>query len=227
MTYFLGRDVVVAITTEDVAYGIDAAVNSGAKAIFTNNDGPSASTDINFAGPMLDGNAADSPVSGDSANSTIFGTQEATDGSGEDWSNEVKDLTGVDVGIGVPDEDITYMGAKSVLKAEIKKETTVSLTRKKNNGCWDRIFQEARYGVKSSTEVHDGLTSPDQSDFGYRVYIKLKDASEVLTIRGCCLTGHTVSLNADGTSEETMEFMSYLDPLIGAEDDLTVTTSGF
>ena len=46
---------------------------------------------------------------------------------------QVADLTGVDLGIGVTDEDITYMGARTVLKAEIKKETTLTLTRKKKD----------------------------------------------------------------------------------------------
>ena len=42
-------------------------------------------------------------------------------------------LTGVDLGIGVVDEDVSYMGQRSVLKAEIKKETTVALTFKKSS----------------------------------------------------------------------------------------------
>ena len=42
------------------------------------------------------------------------------------------DITGVDIGIGVVDEDVSYMGQRSVLKAEIKKETTVALTFKKS-----------------------------------------------------------------------------------------------
>jgi hypothetical protein len=47
--------------------------------------------------------------------------------------NNVSDLTGVDIGIGVQDEDISYVGGMNVLKTEIKKETTVSLTRMKSN----------------------------------------------------------------------------------------------
>jgi len=224
MAYFLGRDVVVAITTEDVAYGIDVAENGGAKSTYLDSAGPSASTDINFAGPRLDSNATNSPVTGDTANTTIFGTQEPTGGSGENWSNEVSDLIGVDLNIGTTDEDITYMGQKSVLKAEIKKETTISLTRKKGDACWDTIFNEARWGVIGSASYHDGLTSPDATDFGYRIYIKLKDATEVFTLPNTCIQGHTVSLNADGTTEETLEFMSYIEPIINAEDILTATT---
>lgn len=43
----------------------------------------------------------------------------------------VMNVTGVDLSIGAVDEDITYFGLRQVTKAEIKKETTVSLTRKR------------------------------------------------------------------------------------------------
>ena len=58
----------------------------------------------------------------------------------------VDDVTGVDVGIGAMDEDITYFGIRSVTKAEIKKETTVSITRKKKDSEWDTLYNDARYG---------------------------------------------------------------------------------
>ena len=62
----------------------------------------------------------------------------------------VTDLIGLDIGIGVTDEDITYMGKKSVLKAEIKKETTCSMTRKKSSSVWDIIFNLARWGANAT-----------------------------------------------------------------------------
>ena len=45
-------------------------------------------------------------------------------------------------------------------------------------------------------------------NYGYRVHVRLKDAVEVYTVRNCFISGHTVSLNADGTSEETLELKS-------------------
>ena len=47
-------------------------------------------------------------------------------GSPMDSACQVTDLTGVDLGIGATDEDISFMGIRSVLKAEIKKETTLT-----------------------------------------------------------------------------------------------------
>jgi len=208
MAYYLGRDVSVAITTEDADYGVE--VNGVTKGTFADEAGTANTV---FAGPLLAQNG-----------SSVFGTQ--ADGAGTDYSNEVSDLTGVDLGIGVTDEDITYMGQRSVLKAEIKKETTVSLTRKKSNASWDVVFNDgARWGI-TDTSFYTGLEDPAVSTFGYRVHVQLKSGEEVLTIRNACIQAHSVSLNGDGTTEETLEFMSYVDPVIGTASNVTPTASG-
>ena len=82
----------------------------------------------------------------------------------------VGDLTGVDLSVGVTDEDITYMGSKTVLKAEIKKETTVSLTRKKKDNTWDVVFNGdgtpdygARWGAYDGAAI-SGLIEPDLTE---------------------------------------------------------------
>jgi len=123
------------------------------------------------------------------------------------------DLTGVDLSIGAVDEDITYVGKRQVTKAEIKKETTVSLTRKKSNIAWDGIFNNGgRQGCATSTEI-SSLQEPTINT-GYRIHVVLSGSADVFTVRGCCVQGHTVSVNADGTSEETMEFMTYITPKV-------------
>jgi hypothetical protein len=158
---------------------------------------------------------------------------------------KIADLTGVDLGISVVDEDITYMGSKTVLKAEIKKETTISLTRKKSNNLWDVVYNGqtaaskgwsgsaaetgdygARWGVIEGAAdtwyINNGLIAPkDAVDyggvvpcFGYRVHIELS-STETISIPACQLTGHTISLNADGTTEETCELISHVTPRIG------------
>ena len=43
----------------------------------------------------------------------------------------------------------------------------------------------------------------------------MKSGTEVFSIPGNCVQGHSVSVNADGTSEETLEFMSYVTPNVG------------
>ena len=192
MAYYLGRDVKVWILTEDPDQGITVTSNAA----------------------KLEGNQ----------NVANFAQMRHTDSVVDTYA--LTDLTGVDVGIGVTDEDISYIGLRTVLKAEIKKETTISLTRKKSSNQWDVIFNGpmtsgecsdgssyestgARWGCDNNL-ISAGLTNPsDHQDsssvqtFGYRVIVP-----------GCQITGHSVSLNADGTTEETMEWMSSVDPII-------------
>ena len=214
MAYFLGRDIKVAITTEATTGGV-CIDTDGSNAVEYRTVGNYEATDTNFAGPRGDGDTE------------IFGTVD-DDGGSVNYSNEVTDLVGCDLGIGVTDEDITYMGQKSVLKAEIKKETTISLTRKKNDNTWDLIFNNGgRYGLPETLPANDtdlsgvaavGYENPKFVGFGYRVFIQLKNGTEIFAVPNCCIQGHTVSLNADGTTEETLEFMSYVDPKIGAAE---------
>ncbi len=130
----------------------------------------------------------------------------------------VSDMTGCDLGIGVTDEDVTYIGSRTVLKAEIKKETTVSLTRKKSNNAWDAVFNGgARWGAASNAAIANLAGEPDVSTgttFGYQLKVTLKANAEVFTIPNCQITAHSVTLNADGTTEETMEFVSQETPTI-------------
>ena len=219
MVYYLGRDVNVWLTTEDTNTCVQRngtqsliSINTGAPASVKVEDGTAHST---FALRLH----ADSVEAGDA----------------------LADITGVDVGIGVTDEDITYMGQRSVLKAEIKKETTVTLTRKKKGPLWDLIFNgpaegsgsivatyagSVRWGLTNG-KMSDGSRSPkDHTDggsnvtFGYRVHVQLS-STETISIPGCQVTGHSVTLNADGTTEETMEFMSNATPFIGASPDVS------
>ena len=69
--------------------------------------------------------------------------------------------------------------------------------------------------------VNPSLVEMEQlgrSIFGYRLHVRLKDSidGEVYTVRNAMITGHTVSLNADGTMEETMEYMSNVPPIFAS-----------
>jgi len=135
----------------------------------------------------------------------------------------ISNLTGVDLGIGSTDEDVVFMGANTPLKAEVHKETTLSLTKKKNASTFDVMFSGdaekniARWGVKNAADgsFFDGLEAVTQQ-FGYRLYVQLKGATEIFMVSNAQMTGHTISLNADGTQEETIEFTSQVNPLIYA-----------
>ena len=125
-------------------------------------------------------------------------------------------ITSCDLSIGAMDEDISYFGIRQQTKAEIKKETTVTFTRKKTNSEWDTLFNDVRYGVKaSSAAAEEGLEEPTVTH-GYRIFITINSGNgddEVITLLGCCIQGHTVTVNTDGTMDETLVLMTYITPV--------------
>ena len=229
MVYFLGRDVSVYIGTESNTADKNIAVVSGSV------DGV---TDVQIV--------ATTPVT--NADYFAYTLLEGTATSG--WPAAVSDVTGVDVGIGATDEDITYIGQKGTGKVEIKSEYTLSLTRKKKNNTWDTIFNGpvlttsaedgagkhgARWGLAgdygNSTDaaplIADGLANPKDYNnattvqAGYRLLVVFKSGAtgEIMEFPNCLIQSHTVSINADGTSEETMEFITQQRALQGADGD--------
>tara|TARA_R100001443_G_C3339896_1_gene174242 strand:+ start:433 stop:1113 length:681 start_codon:yes stop_codon:yes gene_type:complete len=222
MAYYLGRDVKIWYTTEDTTTSIQ---QNGTSSLLSLNTGSGASVKVE------DGTAhatfalrlhADSVQDGDA----------------------LTDITGIDISLGSVDEDVSYMGQRSVLKAEIKKETTITVTRKKKGMLWDLAFNgpsegsgsvgsgghAVRHGL-SGSKMSDGLLAPkdhlQSSDvsFGYRIHVQLQGSTEVISVPGCQITGHTVTLNADGTTEETMEFASHCDPMIATTPNVTTRLS--
>ena len=133
-------------------------------------------------------------------------------GTATEWDQ----ITSCDLSIGAMDEDISYFGIRQQTKAEIKKETTVTFTRKKTNSEWDTLFNDVRYGVKaSSAAAEEGLEEPTVTH-GYRIFITINSGNgddEVITLMGCCIQSHTVTVNTDGTMDETLELMTYITPV--------------
>ena len=189
MVFFLGKDVTVKLSTESNR-GIGVTPAAGASSQIT----VSASPGTTFLIPAGPGNETEA----------------------------FNQLTACEVSIGAMDEDISYFGMRSQTKAEIKKETTITLTRKKTDEFMDILFNEARFGALSgSSAADDGLAQPT-TDKGYRIYLEVEAKSgidEVMTFKGCCIQGHTVTVNTDGTMDETLEFMTYVTPSFGNSGD--------
>ena len=205
----MGQDITLFITTENTdtanVYGLCSPNGVISWTITT------GSTDEIFAGPLSG--------SLDYRDGTVKGVPQLTD------------IIGLDVSIGTMDEDITYFGFRQTTKAEIKKETTISITRKKESLVWDAVFNNqtsayGRWGVSGTTGL-DGLSEPTVN-LGYRVHVMLQNGTEVMSIPGCVLAAHTVTTNVDGSADETLEFTTPLTPSYGQEaDQAELTTSGF
>ena len=228
MAYYLGKDVNVYWTTEHRAFVVSGTADE-------------ATTGSSLVGWDVRGatvtNENENQAGG---NNTLVQNRSY----GAATSSLLSDITGVDFTPGATNEDISFMGKNTNLSAKVKNEFSLSLTKKKNDTTWDSLFNDhGRDGVyatvggtitadatgaTATAVMHDGLTTSRIQNFGYRVYVELKDGAEVFILRNCCITGHSVSLNADGTQEETLELYSYVNPLIatGSSGALSVTATG-
>jgi len=249
MAYFLGRDVELAITTEHNNLGIafeEHADNADELAAVivdfvhgtTVNIYATADKASLFAGPRAVKSATEGPwgditLTNTTTNFTSDNTLKMVEA---EWNNEPDNLTAIDLSMGVMDEDVAFIGQRNVLKAEVKKENTISITRKKKDAMWETVYNTARFGLASGQTVcpaspftsglFDGLAAPDFSDCGYRVYLRFKNSStadegEIFVLRNCYITEHSVSMSADSTQEETLTLMSYVDPIVATGAEIT------
>ena len=197
MAYFLGSDAEVVITTE---------VSDKALAVTQPADGDYTLTST----------SGTAPASGFGINSLVSANQDFP-------ADALVDITGIDIGIGAMDEDIDYLGHNTPLKAEVRKNTTVTLTLKKKNVVFDVMYSgdadgaTARYGLNSNGNLKTGLEEPDIY-IGYRLLIKLKGSKEIFCVRNCQMTAHNITLTPDGVQEQSIEFTSMVAPLINTSN---------
>ena len=204
MAYFLGSDVKVALTVEHATKGLKVD-ESGSTGFYNLTANASSLWPVSSSGVK-------------EMSASNLGTGSA-----------LVDVTGLDLGIGAMDEDVSYLGHRTPLKAEVHKETTVSITIKRKNALFDVIYSGdknatiGRWGVNSDAAVADGLSEPTVT-YGFRLAIYIKSGTEVFTVKNAAFVGHSISLNADGTQEETLEFSSQVEPTIDDTVNSTATT---
>jgi hypothetical protein len=224
MAYYLGRDCDVYFTTE----GDNAADN--AVGVNTSNQAY-----VDADATILAGNTFALSMANVAAVS----------------GGRVSDLIGVDLSVTSSEEDVgPFFGHINTQKVTSgRKDTTITVTRKKKDNVWDIIFNGpslpadfegstneagrmgARFGLAdgattSASDIGMGLDFPayvcsgtagTHPVYGYRVHMRLRNGDgtnygEVITLTNCAITGHSVSVNADGTTEETMELTTSVMP---------------
>jgi hypothetical protein len=176
MAYFTGKDVDVWVTTEHDFDYLEVSDNELKVNASGSSAGATKSTDAIFSGALS--------MAGLSA-------------------NRLTDVAGCDVSIGAVDEDISFFGLRNVGKIEVKKDTSVTVTRKKSDNKNMVAFQgttnsthsyasgahSARWGLiedsdgSSGMRVADGTVDPKSAlddgataelCYGYRVFLELK-----------------------------------------------------
>jgi hypothetical protein len=213
MVYYLGSDVDLFMTTEHVGFSVENGANVSAAA-----SGTSTAAGIGTA----------------SSNGSIIPDRE----TGLATASRINDVIGIDFTPGTRQEEISYMGKNTNLQAEIKKEIILTVTRKVTDNTFDNLFNTpARDGVFSTDgfdatgneTLHDGLRTSKNRNFGYRLHLRTKQSTtdgegEVITIRNCCITAHTKTLDANNAQEETIEFYSYVQPVISGDGSISQAT---
>ena len=224
MAYYLGRDLDIALTTEHATKGlvVDESATTGVQGVEIRNWADAIADADSFDSSDDRVNLFAAPKHFGESGATLFGDMtlniNPTVGgdTAEAWDNRPDNITAVDLSVGTVDEDVQFIGQRNVLKAEIKKENSITLTRKKNDEIWNTIYNEARFGLDESGTLGNGHYQPDFTSYGYRVALKFKDgaAGEVFILPNCCITEYSVSLSPDASQEESMTFISYVNPII-------------
>jgi hypothetical protein len=200
MTYFLGSDCDIYMTTEH-----PTMVVSGGAATGTAVSGSLSSSAVGIGGE-------------DGGDYSVIPNRQHGLAAG----SRISDVTGIDFSPSARSEDLSFIGKKTSLSAEIKKEYAITVTRKVSNNTFDILFNTpARNGCYATSgadaggtvKIHDGLTTSKNRNFGYRIHLKIKADTEVVTIRNCCITAHTRTLDPNNAQEETIEFYSYVQPI--------------
>ena len=180
MAYFTGKDVDVWITTEHLNDYVEVSNNQ----LIVND---TSATSLTEAREDISTNALFSGALGN-AGST---------------ANRLTDLTGVDVSIGAQDEDVSFFGLRNIGKIEVKKDTSVTITRKKSNnknmiafqgttlavdsnssgahsGRWGLVYQSSSTSNVLNDATIDPKSATDDTSnqcYGWRVFIELKGES--------------------------------------------------
>jgi hypothetical protein len=243
MAYYLGRDIDIAITTEHDEYSIGLVTTTHIETAIALDHQKSKDTnstvyatathkDFLFAGPRNLGSettASHNPWAGsiDGDDSNLLGAPTGANS----WTNVPKNVTGLDLSFGVMDEDVAFVGQRNVLKAEIKKDNSITITRKKSDSVWSVIYNDARFGLADEpasggyyplptsavSPFHAGLDAPDYQECGYRVYLRFGGSTatdEIFVMRNCYVSDYSVTMGADSSQEESITLQTYIDPVI-------------
>ena len=238
MVYFLGRDVNVAISTESDVAGDNVSVASN-KCVSGN-----AGTHIKFASDM-NGSTFASFGNGDGIVQDLTGVDISVGAMDEDITYIGQKGTA----------KVEQKKEITVTLTHKKKDDVwgIIYNGPTNNTSLENFSSDQPFGARWGLDKTGSATAPYLGDglcnprdvivsgttnvcYGYRIHVQLKSGSatdgttETLSIPNCVITNYTVSLNADGVTEESLELTTNMSVLhsIGNNINNTLTTqAGF
>ena len=224
-------------STSDIATAIAAKINADAtfSQAFTAS-ASSANVDITNA---QKGDATDF-ARGSGFDDTHLTVNASGQTEGVDRSNNLGDITGLDVTIAAVDEDLNLLGQNTTLKVPIKQDISIAITRKKSDALFQLINNQARCGIRHTSGTIDAdigetdanltfdnnTTKPTANtagtNFGYRLFLSLGN-NEVMTVMNACITDYSTTLNTDGITEESITFYSNVTPKVTNSSYTTIS----
>lgn len=195
MGFYLGEDVTVYISTDDVTYGVSmSAANASISAETWS--GTSAVSD--FIAPPLA--VAD------------WDGSEAETGSAVPRGRAITEVAGVDSGLDKDIEELELLGRITKDKVTIRKLAEISVTRLASSAELGKIYEDGDFGI-DGTGLHDGQ-SQNTTQSGYRIYLQLSPTTGSgemwITGRGMKITGHKVNITPSRTVQEVITFRGEL-----------------
>jgi len=232
MVYFLGRDVSVYIGTESNTEAMDVGVLSGTASgttVVTVDSGSTTNMDVFaqslYLGAETSAWTAISDVTG--VDVSIGATDEDITYIGQKGVGKVEIKNEYTVSLTRKKKNNTWDMIFNGPVLAAKAEDGVG----KHSARWGLAGD---YGNSSDAapKLANGRANPKDYNNsttvqgGYRLFVVLKtgDAGESIAFANCLVQGHTVSVNADGTSEETIEFITQQTMGTGADGDTLYVT---
>ena len=227
MVYFLGRDVSVYIGTESNTASMDIGVLSGTASgttVCTVDSGSTTAIDV-FAQSLnlgIETSAWTAIADVTGVDVSIGATDEDITYIGQKAIGKVEIKNEYTLSLTRKKKNNTW---DTIFNGPIK-TTSAEDGAGKHGARWGLA---GLYGNSTDAAplIADGKANPkDYNNLttvqaGYRLLVVFKSGSagQIMEFPNCLIQGHTVSINADGTSEETMEFITQQTALQGPDGD--------
>jgi hypothetical protein len=130
----------------------------------------------------------------------------------------LKFVEGIDYNVDFDDDSYKPFGVDMEQKVPIRKNWSITITRKTENSMFRKLFSAARFGAAASNSLHDGTAQFD-STVGYRFY--LNNGSDcIVLMHGIMDTGgFGERIDSSRLNVETLKFSgNYWIPAAAAVD---------
>jgi len=152
-------------------------------------------------------------VAAPTASASTIGVATSTVGVGHlgavddinDIGHKIKHVEGISYDLSEEDDSFKPFGMDMEQKAPMRKQWTLTITRKAENAMFRKLFQNGRFGVLNETTLHDGSAEYDTT-IGYRFYLYNGQDTIMLAHGTMDADGYNEALDPSKLNVETLKF---------------------